>query len=382
MNQEKIGKFISKERRNKNLTQKELADKLNISEKTISKWECGKGLPEISLMQPLCKEIDITITELLNGEKSPKEDKAIVDYFKYEKKRSKKRITLFIITSILLITFILSTITYYINNYGKIVIYELSGESENFSYTNGMFIKSNTKNILSSGELIVKNSEKISESNIISVILKSDNQIIIGGNTYLSIEDNGYNEIFTKEKINNINNWYLEITYEDDDTIKTEKIKLNNKVILKNTNYFNKVIQSISSEKNTNKTEKETTNKSLAEIKSKLISKDYVQKSSTILKKEVKNMTITVDIANNFVRVNTNNEYKADGFDIKYNSEKYPENNIYYTKKYNGTTEVMLYDVASKKITCLSSNCTNDSKYECEKFYKFVEEQVLNVDQN
>ncbi len=55
MNQEKIGKFISKERRNKNLTQKELADKLNISEKTISKWECGKGLPEVSLMQPLCK---------------------------------------------------------------------------------------------------------------------------------------------------------------------------------------------------------------------------------------------------------------------------------------------------------------------------------------
>ncbi len=280
-----------------------------------------------------------------------------------------------------MITFILSTITYYINNYGKIVIYELSGESENFSYTNGMFIKSNTKNILSSGELIVKNIEELSESNIISVILKSDNQIIIGGNTYLSIEDNGYNEIFTKEKINNINNWYLEITYEDDDTIKTEKIKLNNKVILKNTNYFNKVIQSISSEKNTNKTEKETTNKSLAEIKSKLISEDYVRKSSTILKKEVKNLTITVDIANNFVRVNTNNEYEADGFDIKYNSEKYPENNIYYTKKYNGTTEVMLYDVASKKITCLSGNCTNDSKYECEKFYKFVKEQVLNVDQ-
>ena len=333
MNQEKIGKFISKERKNKNLTQKELADKLNISEKTISKWECGKGLPEVSLMQPLCKEIDITVTELLNGEKSPKEDKAIVDYFKYEKKRSKKRITLFIITSILLITFILSTITYYINNYGKIVIYELSGESENFSYTNGMFIKSNTKNILSSGELIVKNIEELSESNIVSVILKSDNQIIIGGTTNLSIEDNGYNEIFTKEKINNINNWYLEITYEDDDTIKTEKIKLNNKVILKNTNYFNKVIQSISSEKNTNKTEKETTNKSLAEIKSKLISEDYVRKSSTILKKEVKNLTITVDIANNFVRVNTNNEYEADGFDIKYNSEKYPENNIYYTKK-------------------------------------------------
>ena len=53
MNQEKIGKFIASERKKKNLTQKQLAEKLSISEKTVSKWECGKGLPEISLMKPV-----------------------------------------------------------------------------------------------------------------------------------------------------------------------------------------------------------------------------------------------------------------------------------------------------------------------------------------
>lgn len=200
MNQENIGKFISKERKNKELTQKELADKLNISEKTVSKWECGKGLPEVSLMQPLCKELDISVNELLNGAKDPQEDKAIIEYVKYEKKKSKKKIITLTIVSLLLITFILSTIIYFFGNYGKTAVYQLYGESKNFHYTDGLFIKSNTKNVLVSGELIIKNSEKLKEEDIISVILKNEDQVIVGGTTNISIEDNGYNEIFSKEE--------------------------------------------------------------------------------------------------------------------------------------------------------------------------------------
>ncbi|MGN1131824.1 MAG: helix-turn-helix domain-containing protein, partial [Ruminococcus sp.] len=52
MDQIKIGRFIAKVRKEKNLTQRQLADILSISDKTISKWECGKGLPEVSLMFP------------------------------------------------------------------------------------------------------------------------------------------------------------------------------------------------------------------------------------------------------------------------------------------------------------------------------------------
>ena len=90
MNQEIIGKFISQRRKDLKLKQKDLADKLHISEKTISKWECGKGLPEVSLMQPLCKELNISVNELLNGESDNKEEEAIVEYVKYEKKKSNK----------------------------------------------------------------------------------------------------------------------------------------------------------------------------------------------------------------------------------------------------------------------------------------------------
>ena len=69
MNQEKIGKFIAKCRKDKNLTQGELADKLNISNKTISKWETGRGMPDASIMLELCEYLGITVNELLSGEK-------------------------------------------------------------------------------------------------------------------------------------------------------------------------------------------------------------------------------------------------------------------------------------------------------------------------
>lgn len=69
MDQLKVGKFIAQARREKGLTQRELADKLFISDKTVSKWECGNGLPEVSLMMPLCEILGITVNELLTGKR-------------------------------------------------------------------------------------------------------------------------------------------------------------------------------------------------------------------------------------------------------------------------------------------------------------------------
>ena len=68
MNQEKIGKFITECRKQKNLTQNELADKLGITDKAISKWENGRCMPDASIMMELCKELDISVNELLSGE--------------------------------------------------------------------------------------------------------------------------------------------------------------------------------------------------------------------------------------------------------------------------------------------------------------------------
>ena len=69
MDQVKTGAFIAELRKEKGLTQKEVAEKLGVADKTISKWETGRGLPEVSLMMPLCEVLGITVNELLSGEK-------------------------------------------------------------------------------------------------------------------------------------------------------------------------------------------------------------------------------------------------------------------------------------------------------------------------
>ena len=67
MDQAKTGRFIAARRKELGLTQRQLAEALSISDKTVSKWECGGGLPEVSLMLPLCGALGISVNELLAG---------------------------------------------------------------------------------------------------------------------------------------------------------------------------------------------------------------------------------------------------------------------------------------------------------------------------
>lgn len=105
MDQIKIGAFIAEIRKGKKLTQKQLAEQLNISDKTISKWECGKGLPEVSLMLPLCEILEINVNELLAGEKlsmdnyHEKAEENMMNLLK-EKAESKKRLIISFIIAI------------------------------------------------------------------------------------------------------------------------------------------------------------------------------------------------------------------------------------------------------------------------------------------
>ena len=117
MNQEKIGKFIAELRKEKNMTQNELANKLGITDRAISKWENGRGMPDLSLIKDLCKELDITINELLSGEKISKQEYQnkleenmlnTIDYSNKKIKNARKRLLmLFGIIGIVLLSIIL-----------------------------------------------------------------------------------------------------------------------------------------------------------------------------------------------------------------------------------------------------------------------------------
>lgn len=74
MDVQKIGAFIADQRRQKQMTQKQLGEALGVSDKTVSKWECGYGLPDISMIMPLCAQLEINVNELLSGEQLAQEE--------------------------------------------------------------------------------------------------------------------------------------------------------------------------------------------------------------------------------------------------------------------------------------------------------------------
>ena len=111
MNQEKIGKFIAELRKQKKLTQEQLAEKLGITKNAVSKWERGLGLMDLSLLKPLSEILNVSVTEILNGEKFDKEEinskseELLIDTLDYSTnviKKVKKNKVLIILLTILI----------------------------------------------------------------------------------------------------------------------------------------------------------------------------------------------------------------------------------------------------------------------------------------
>lgn len=95
MDQSKIGKFIAECRKDNKLTQEQLAEKLGVTSKSISRWENGKTMPDLSLMRPLCDILDITMNELISGERidkkeyQKKSEENIINTINYSNKKTK-----------------------------------------------------------------------------------------------------------------------------------------------------------------------------------------------------------------------------------------------------------------------------------------------------
>ena len=97
MNQLVTGKFIALKRKQKNLTQEQLAEKLGVSNKTISKWETGKCMPDYSIVKNLCEELEVTVAELMDGEISEEnsvrtyDDEQILDLLRRTQELEKQK---------------------------------------------------------------------------------------------------------------------------------------------------------------------------------------------------------------------------------------------------------------------------------------------------
>ena len=113
MDQEKIGKFIANLRKEKHLTQAELANKLGITDRAISHWENGRSMPDVSIFEKLCEILGISVNELISGEKISKEklviksDENIINTLNESKKHKNKFKLIISILIIGIITLIL-----------------------------------------------------------------------------------------------------------------------------------------------------------------------------------------------------------------------------------------------------------------------------------
>ena len=136
MDQVKIGKFIAECRKNKKLTQFQLAEKLNITDRAISKWETGKGMPDSSIMLELCNELDISVNELLSGEVikmenyNKKAEENLLEMAKKEETQNKKMMMYeWVIGGISSVTFLvlIFTLSFAVeNNIVKVILFILA----------------------------------------------------------------------------------------------------------------------------------------------------------------------------------------------------------------------------------------------------------------
>ncbi len=160
MDPEKTGRIISEARKQKSLTQKDLAKKLLVTDKAISKWERGLCFPDISILIPLTEILDISLYDLLKGEKMPKNEvekvlKNTIEYSNKEINKTKKKFITGLSISLILIVLILG-IYHFVFKLETTLDYKDGLVNVEVPQDNGIYIKVNLKNYSNGLAMLVK----------------------------------------------------------------------------------------------------------------------------------------------------------------------------------------------------------------------------------
>ncbi len=159
MKEEKIGDFLLELRKEKNMTQEDLANYLHVDRGTISKWERGIYLPKPDLLLKLSNLFSISVNEILLGERKNEENEQKINYVTIdvlkESRKKVKRVCFFSILILFLIILIFSVLffgTYFVKNYNTISVYSVTGENEKFElYDTLIFVSKDYTSLLVGG---------------------------------------------------------------------------------------------------------------------------------------------------------------------------------------------------------------------------------------
>ncbi len=206
-------------RKKRDITQKELADLIGVSDRTISKWENGSTVPDLETIKKLCNELGISPDSIVKSEKNYKD--RLQDF-----KRMVGKFLNYILKNIFLIGFIVNTIR----------IYNLTYESENITFEDGYFFKTKVLNIITINNIKLEkiNYEPTSTKIELYTYLNGDKHVIYESDTLNNIyieESKSYSDLLTKDVIENIkNNLYIKIYTTD---IDNNNYSYESKLILK-----------------------------------------------------------------------------------------------------------------------------------------------------
>lgn len=241
---EKRGAFIVECRKEKGLSQEELANRLNYSRTNISKWETGKAFPSNpDVLKKIADVLDVKVEELINGEKNTKKntEKAInsilEEYKKEYEKNYRKNIILLISSTLILILLLISIYLFFI--YGKVNAYTLSFDQDGFRLSNSMLLVTNNVSFLNINKIDSYKGEKIKNIEIYTYDENNNKKKIISGSNEMILieEDNGYEEY----GLNHLNKReiYMDIQTESNEykgiKIDKEKRYTNNNIFPKKT---------------------------------------------------------------------------------------------------------------------------------------------------
>lgn len=226
MDKIKVGKFIALLRKEKNITQDELAEKVFVARNTISKWERGVYIPTPDMLLTLSNMFDVTINEILAGERLTEKNKKEIDSIPLEiiKEKEKIKKVAYVIGIVLLIS-IISFLTYYfINNYNSISVYTISGENDNVYIQDGIMTLSREKAYIRTGNIFSEDEKQIESIKLYYLKNGKEKQLYNSyGTDETLVNIFGNDELFSYNDIKYIkSDLYLEINIGD----KKEKIKL------------------------------------------------------------------------------------------------------------------------------------------------------------
>ena len=365
----KLGTIISKLRKEKGLTQKDLADKLNISDKAVSRWETGSSSPSMEMLSRISKFFNVPLNDLITARVSSddKDDnlvKEIIQEFSEMNKRNSKRIRTVILATIIIVL-ILTIAIIFTNSYNRFKVYNVNLESEEIYSVTGIYVETKIKDSLYLDSLKIRNYE-YSETDTISVdlyFLKDGTEHIL--QSYSSLDHIQFINYQSYIKIDDLSNYfdnlYLRVTIIDE---KNNQTSYTGRLIFVMDFSNNKIFHNEDSY-NTNK-KRSTTILSEKEIKNILLDNGFEETNDDVLTKRTKNYSMSYFAATN---------------KFNYNFEK---NNLNYRIVYqlnNGILNVIIFDENSTEIESYFYDTINEKVITCNtgscKSYKYAM-KVLN----